>query len=447
MNQRCRSEQEEKLVQIGEPATSTYWKSLEERRNGPHFTAEFPGGLPQLNGAGAGEPTRRGFLGMMGFSLAAVGLSGCRGPVQNAIPLLVGSDDITPGVANYYATTCRGCASSCSLVVKQRDGRPIKIEGNAESTLFGNGTCATGQATVLSLYDDARFRGPVWRGQPAKWDELDQRVLDSLVEARAGHRKVALLSSTINSPSTLRIIAQFSQQHPNFTHVMYDPASYSGIRAANASSFGRAVIPHYSFDKARVIVGLEADFLGTWLSPVEFARQYANSRKPEGTPALHIQFESGLSVTGSNADVRVPVAPSQLGAAAVALLRRIARKAGVAGVPQGEEPVESAKLDAIADELWKHRGESLIVSGSNQVSVQVVVNALNSFLGNIGKTIDLAHPSLQRSGDDAALAELVKDMNSGKVGVLILDGANPAYDYPQAEHFLSGLQKVGISVS
>src|SRR5947208_15354312 len=111
MKQRCRSEQEEKLVQIGEPATSTYWKSLEERRNGPHFTAEFPGGLRQLNGAGAGEPTRRGFLGRMRFSLAAVGLSGCRGPVQNAITILVVLDDITPGVAKYYSTTCRSCAS------------------------------------------------------------------------------------------------------------------------------------------------------------------------------------------------------------------------------------------------------------------------------------------------------------------------------------------------
>jgi len=448
MKQRCRSEQEEKLVQIGEPATSTYWKSLEERRNGPHFTAEFPGGLPQLNGAGAGEPTRRGFLGMMGFSLAAVGLSGCRGPVQNAIPLLVGSDDITPGVANYYATTCRGCASSCSLVVKQRDGRPIKIEGNAESTLFGNGTCATGQATVLSLYDDARFRGPVWRGQPAKWDELDQRVLDSLVEARAGHRKVALLSSTINSPSTLRIIAQFSQQHPNFTHVMYDPASYSGIRAANASSFGRAVIPHYAFDKARVIVGLEADFLGTWLSPVEFARQYAAARRPEGSPSLHVQFESGLSVTGSNADVRIPIAPSELGAIAVALLRRVARKAGVTGVSEGKEFFSDAqKLDAVADELWKHRGESLVVSGVNDVSIQTVVNALNWFLGNIGKTVDLTQPSLQRTGDDSAMAELVEAMNRGEIHTLIVYGVNPAYDYSDSQHFLEGLDKVSLSVS
>src|SRR5579872_400380 len=151
------------LVQIGAPAAPAYWKSVEELYNGPHFTGEFPGGFPQANGTGRGEATRRDFLAMMGFTLAAAGLAGCRGPVQNAVPLLVGSDDIIPGVANYYATTCRGCASSCSLLVKQRDGRPIKIEGNAQSALFGGGTCATGQATVLSLYDDARLRRPLWR--------------------------------------------------------------------------------------------------------------------------------------------------------------------------------------------------------------------------------------------------------------------------------------------
>src|SRR5215831_9763129 len=246
---RCRSEQAEKLVQIGEPANSTYWKSLEERRNGPHFTAEFPGGLPQLNAAGAGETTRRGFLGMMGFSLAALGLSGCRGPVQNAIPLLVGSDDITPGVANYYATTCRGCASSCALAVKQRDGRPIKIEGNAESTLFGGGTCATGQATVLSLYDDARLRGPLWLGQPATWQEIDKRILDSLREARESKREIVLLSGSIVSPSMRNIIAKWRNSFPNFRHVEYDPISFSALRAANEQSFGRPVILHYAFDK------------------------------------------------------------------------------------------------------------------------------------------------------------------------------------------------------
>src|SRR5262249_60082871 len=220
---------------------------------GPRHLGEFPGGLP---GATRTETTRRDFLALMGFTLAAAGLSGCRAPVQNAIPLLAGSDQLVPGVSNWYATTCRGCASSCSLLVKQRDGRPIKIEGNAESPLFGGGTCATGQATVLSLYDDARLRGPLWHGESVGWEEIDRQVAESVNAAQAAGRGIALLSCTITSPSTRAIIAEWRERHANFTHVEYDPTSLSALRAANAESFGRPVIPHYFFDKARVIVGL-----------------------------------------------------------------------------------------------------------------------------------------------------------------------------------------------
>ena len=434
------------LVQIGGPAAPAYWKSPEELHKGLRSTGEFPGGLPPVKG-GQNEATRRDFLAMMGFTLAAAGLAGCRAPVQNAIPLLVGSDQIIPGVANYYATTCRGCASSCSLLVKQRDGRPIKIDGNAESALFGNGTCATGQATVLSLYDDARLRQPVWHGQPATWDEIDQHVLEALNEAEGQKGRIALLTGTINSPSLLAIIAEWKAHYTNFSHVVYDPISFSAIRTANANSFGRTVIPHYLFDKAQVIVALEADFLGTWLSPVEFARAYAARRKPEATPSLHIQFESSFSVTGSNADVRVAVAPSAMGNVAAGLLRRIARKARVTGIPDGADLIPGEKLDAVADELWKHRGESLVVSGVNDLAVQMTINALNGLLGNIGKTIDLAQPSLQRSGDDKAVADLIEAMDRGDVHTLILYGVNPAYDYADAGRFLNALQKVKLSVS
>jgi molybdopterin-containing oxidoreductase family iron-sulfur binding subunit len=418
---------------------------VEELYDGPRRIGEFPGGLP--SSGSRVETTRRDFLAAMGFTLAAAGLAGCRAPVQNAIPLLVGSDDIIPGVANWYATTCRGCASSCSLLVKQRDGRPIKIEGNAESSIFGGGTCATGQATVLSLYDDERLRGPLWRGQPASWQEIDRHVMDALREAESSKREIVLLSGTIASPSTRRIIREWQTRYPNFRHVEYDPVSLSALRAANAQSFGRAAVPHYAFNKARVIVGLEADFLGTWLSPVEFARQYAANRKPEGTPALHIQFESGMSVTGSNADVRVAVPPSHIGLVAVALLRRIARKAGVTPVAGAPDPIDSQKLDAVADELWKHRSESLVVSGANDISVQVVVNALNVALGNVGKTIDLEQASLQRSGDDIAMAGLAGKMQRGEIHTLIMYGVNPAYDYPEAEEFLAGLEKVSLAIS
>src|ERR1041385_762320 len=434
------------LVQIGEPRLTDYWKSVEELHQGPRLTGEFPGGLPSASGQPPGT-TRRDFLALMGFTLAAAGLSGCRAPVQNAVPLLVGSDQIVPGVSNWYATTCRGCASSCSLLVKQRDGRPIKIEGNAESQMFGGGTCATGQATVLSLYDDERLRGTLWHGEPAKWEEIDKHVKESLRDAEGGKCEIVLLSGTITSPSTRAVMDEWRARYINFRHIEYDAISFSAMRAANEQSFGRAVVPHYSFDKARVIVGLEADFLGTWLSPVEFARQYAANRKPEATLSLHIQFESGMSVTGSNADLRVSVPPSQMGQVAVALLHRVAHKAGLSQMKHERDPIEYGKLDAVAAELWKHRGESLVVAGANDLAVQLAVNALNSALGNVGKTIDLACPSVQRRGDDQAMEALVERMNRGDVHTLFMIDANPAYDYHQPARFLSGLEKIALSIS
>jgi molybdopterin-containing oxidoreductase family iron-sulfur binding subunit len=456
-SRKCSSKStQHELIQIGAPAASAYWKSIDELRHPPRFAGEFRGGLPPtLSGSPAkAEGTRRDFLALMGFSIAAAGLAGCRAPVQNAIPLLVGSDQIIPGVANWYATTCRGCASSCSLLVKQRDGRPIKIEGNAQSTLFGNGTCATGQATVLSLYDDARLRTPLWRGQPATWEEIDRYVLDSFKSADAKKGKIVLLSATLTSPSTLAVLSEWSKRYSTFRHVVYDAISFSALRTANGMSFGEAVIPHFAFDKARVIVGLEADFLGTWLSPVEFARQYAVTRRPQAKPALHVQFESGLSVTGSNADARIAIAPSQLGVVAVALLRRIARRAGLRDALEMPELIldldiglDSSKLDAVADALWKHRGQGLVVSGSNNVAVQTVVTTLNDLLGNIGNTIEVRQPSLQRGSDDAAMLELVEEMKRGEVHTLILYGVNPAYDYVNARDFLNGLEKVALSVS
>src|SRR5262249_15332124 len=161
--------------------------------------------------------------------------------------------------------------------------------------------------------------------------------------------------------------------------------------------------------------------------------------------SLHVQIESGLSVTGSNADLRIPVSPSEVGAIAVALLRRVAREAGVTGIPEGQEIFSDAqKLDAGAEELWEDRGESLGGSGVNDVSIQTVVNALNWFLGNIGKTVDLTQPSLQRTGDDSAMAELVEAMNRGEIHTLIVYGVNPAYDYSDSQHFLEGLDKVSL---
>ncbi|HEY2899739.1 MAG TPA: hypothetical protein VGL59_04115, partial [Polyangia bacterium] len=408
--------------------------------------------------------SRRDFLSLMGFSLGAVGLgAGCRAPVMHAIPLPMATPEMVPGVSLTYATTCGACPSSCTLLVKQRDGRPIKIDGNPDSPLFGGGTCATGQAALLSLYDSSRLRGPHWNGQPSTWAEIDERVAAALSSlgapggAGAGGQQIVLLSGTITSPSTRALIAAWARRYPNFRHVVVDAVSAGALREATRRTFGRAVVPHYRFDKARVVVALEADFLGTWLSPVEFARGYAAIRRASGAaPAMHVQIESGYSVTGSNADLRLPVPPSALGAVAAALYARLAQRAGgavaaanfpVADDPLTEEGLSPKQLDAIADHLWRARGVSLVVSGSGDADTQTLVAGMNILLGNIGHTVDVARPSLQRQGDDAALATLIAQMTDGQVGALMIYGANPGYDHPDGPAFLEGLKHVPLSIA
>jgi len=211
-------------------------------------------GLPTGTRSTGFDATRRDVLSLMGFSLGALGVSGCRAPVQHAVPLPTASVEMVPGVPNLYATTCGGCSAACALVVKQRDGRPIKIEGNESSPLTGGGTCAAGQASVLSLYDDARLRGPSWLGNPVSWPEMDRHIRTAL-GSHSDAREVVLLSPTITSPSTRAVLEDLRAVFPKFRHVVYDPMSLASLRAANRLCHGAAVIPHYRFDRARVVVG------------------------------------------------------------------------------------------------------------------------------------------------------------------------------------------------
>jgi Fe-S-cluster-containing dehydrogenase component/anaerobic selenocysteine-containing dehydrogenase len=431
-----------------------FWKSVEELRStreadGDAGTRDCFAGQRALTGPPP-APSRRDFLTLAGFSVAAAAVGGCsRGRVQKAIPFLNKPEEVTPGVANWYATTCGGCGAGCSLLVKTRDGRPIKIEGNSESALFGSGTCAVGQATVLSLYDSARLQGPLWQGQPASWDAVDARIEKRLAQAAANGRRVALLSRTILGPATRHLIGEWTNRR-GFEHVTYDAVSFTALRRATKSAFGIDAVPHYRFARARTIVGIEADFLGTWLSPVEFTRDYASRRHPDSPVPMsrHFQFESGVSLTGSNADVRVAIAPSERGLVALGLLRRIAAKQGATDLPElPASGLDPGALDRAAEELWRTRGESVVVCGAHDEATQLLVHATNALLGNIGTTVDLDRPSRQKQGDDEAIARLIGDMSAGRIDTLILYGVNPAYDYPEADRFTAALARVPLVVS
>ena len=392
---------------------------------------------------------RRDFLKYMGFGIGAATIAAsCEIPVRKAIPYVTKPDSVVPGVANYYASSYVRGGDYCSILVKTREGRPIKIEGNTMSSVTKGGTSARVQASVLDLYDTARIKEPK-SGTKNTWVALDTALAAELKPTA----NIRIVTNTIISPSLKKAIADFTTAYPNTKVVTYDAVSVSGMLDANQATFGQRVVPNYHFDKSEVIVSFNADFLGTWISPIEYAAGYAKGRKivDNSNPKMsrHYQLESYMSMTGSNADHRVLVKPSEQGAAILALHNAIASKAGASasGSPKINAKAQKA-ITVIAEDLWAAKGKSLVISASNDINEQTVVNAINNMLGNYGATIDFGAYSNQRQGDDKTIAQLVKDMNAGSVdAVMVYGDANPVYDLSNGVQFAAGLKKVGTSVS
>jgi len=390
---------------------------------------------------------RRDFLKYLGFSTAAAAVAAsCEMPVRKAVPFLNKPESVIPGVANFYASTYVSGGDTISVVVKQRDGRPIKIEGNELSTITNGGTNAQAQASVLDLYDNTRLRYPMQKDGKDFKEVTSFDAFDKMVGAAITGKAVAILTSTVNSPSTLAIINEFLAKYPGSRHVQYDAVSYSGMLLANEACYGKKAIPSYHFDNAKVIVSLGADFLGTWLSPTEFSGQYGKNRKVTGEkPELskHFQFESMMSLTGSNADDRHTHKPSETGAVALTLLAKLG---GAVTAPTLADAALVKKIGEAADALKANSGAGLVVCGSNDVNIQIIVNAINEAIGANGKTINWAITSNYKNGIDADMDKLITDMSGGAIGTVLIHGVNPAYSYNDSKKFKDALAKV-VSVS
>jgi MoCo/4Fe-4S cofactor protein with predicted Tat translocation signal len=440
-------------------ATKKYWKGLEELNNNPEFIKhsqnEFAEQVPVdefLSDDSLNEnngTNRRDFLKFLGFSVTAASLAACETPVNKAIPYVVKPEEITPGVANWYASTYYDGNDYASVIVKTREGRPIKIEGNDLSKVTKGGTNARVQASVLSLYDSSRLAGPTANNATATWEQVDKDIIAKLETAAAEGKAIRILSSSIISPSTNAVIAEFIAKYPTAKQVTYDAVSYSGIANANAHTFGKSFIPSYNFDKADVIVSIAADFLANWLSPIEYAKQYAQTRKVSKNKtkmSKHFQFESNLSLTGANADERVPVKVSEQGKVAVNLYNAVAKIVGGSTIPSSPLACD-AEIAKAAKALTESKGKAVVVSGSNDTNVQLVVNGINQLLDSYGNTIDIQATSNTHQGDDAAFAELVSEMAAGKVAVLITYNTNPVYTAPASLKFAEAYKKVGVRIS
>lgn len=316
---------------------------------------------------------------------------------------------------------------------------------------------------VFGLYDPERLRQPLIASRPATWEQIDQKITQKLAAIRQSGGKVRVLTGLITGPTSLETIQKFLTQFSDGKHITYQPVSTDAIRQAHLHSHGTNAIPSYRFDKARLVVSFGADFLGTWISPVQFTRGYAKARSlqnGEREMLRHVHFESRMSLTGSNADTRVKVSPTEETQALLYLAKLVATLDGTdvaSSLPVAQQlaTFEPERLndttretvERIAKDLMKHHGNGLIVSGSGDPDVQYLVNFINYAAGSYGNTVDLAVSSASNQSGDQDMVELVRQMNAGEIAALIVSGVNPAYDYFDSQAFSNGMQKVSLKVS
>ncbi len=429
-------------------APKTYWKSLAER------AGDITGNQPHPFGDGPTAMSRRRFLEAAGFTVSLATVSGCgRAPVENSLPFPIQPAGVTPGRMRYYASTCGGCPAACGLLVGVRDGRPLKMEGMPEHPVSRGGLCAIGQAQPLGLYDSERLRQPKHNAKDTSWDDVDASITRQLRIIASRGSAVRFVTPTTTSPTLLSAIASFLSTFDDARHVTFDAISCAAILDAHARTHGARLLPHFKLEQARVIVSLGADFLGTWISPVEFTAAWRSRRIPtEEHPEMsyHVQLEGRMSLTGSNADNRLRLAPDDYGVVLSHLARELANLAGQApptGALGPSSPILAADVGDLAERLWNARGESVVLCDSQDVSVQVLVNFINHTLGNYGKTVDIERPSRQQQGNDADVLTLIEELKAGKVAALFVAGTDLTHNLPDRDALAAAIGKVSLVVS
>lgn len=427
-----------------------YWKSVEELENSSIVealrnnefveeipTEEFLGNADALASSGT---SRRDFLKYVGFSTAAVTLAACEGPVHKSIPYVLQPEQIIPGVADYYATSVFDGFDFANLLVKTREGRPIKIENN---TISGAKFSANARihASILGLYDSMRLKEPKLEGKNSSWSAVDLKIKSSLADAKAKGGQVVLLTNTLASPSTEKLIGEFIAKNPNAKHVVYDAVSSSDALDAFETVYGERALVDYDFSKASLIVSVGADFLGDWQGGA-YDTGYAQGRIPQnGKMSRHFQFESNMTLSGAAADKRIPMSTANQKQALVQIYNIIAG----ASVAVSLDAKFKAEVDKAAQQLKAAGSKGVLVSGIEDKNAQLLVLAINQILAS--EAFSTAGTRQIRKGSNAVVSQLIKDMNAGSVHTLIMSGINPVYTLADSASFVSGLKKVKTSVA
>ena len=427
-----------------------YWKSELELSNDSsivdnlknnEFVNELPIDAFESNESGIenSSTNRRDFLKYLGFSTAAATLASCEGPVNRSIPYVVQPEQIIPGISNFYATSISDGFDFANVLVKTREGRPIKVEINKLSD--DNTPNARVQASVLSMYDSSRLQGPTLDGQDISWDQFNLNVKAQLDAMKASNKRVVLLTQTFASPTTESIIKNFTKKYPNVEHIIYDAISDSKALDAFELSFGVRALPTYDFDKAQVIVSLAADFLGDWQGG-GFSKGYAKNRVPKnGKMSKHYQIEANMSLSGANADVRIPLKPSTQIKALLKIYENISgENTGIVL----EDKLDS-NLKIISDSLIDAGNSGVFITGIDDVNAQLIALKINMLIKS--RVLNTSKLNLTRQGNDNKVSSFVNDLMDKKVDGLIMAGVNPSYTLPDSKKFNDALKSIDFTVS
>lgn len=449
---------------------STYWRSFEELNNTPEFQkslqTEFMSSPLREESKDEGTETdgvaRRDFLKLMGASIALTTAAGCiRRPVQKIVPYNKQPEEVTVGVSNWYTSSYFDGQEGLALLVKSREGRPVHIQGNPKFPLNGTGASVKAQASLLGLYEPNRLQKPFRNLFNEKrtnketvgvsWEELDNKVVESLKKGG-----VAILSGNVSSPSTKAVIGDFKAGF-NADHYVWEPLA-DDVVEAQASSYGEAVMPGYRYDKAQMIVSIDADFLGTWGPTMTNNKRFADGRRNIDKMSRLVSFDSTYSLTGANADIRFRIKPSQQFDIVMGLIAEIVGKVSVSdSVKTAVAPyngiadklgISAEAFKKVAADLVNNQGESIVVAGGIQtktkdsMALQVAVNYLNSILGNDGKTVVAQAGNKHLTASTGQIKDLIAKMNAGDVKTLIIYRSNPFYSLSADLGFAEALIKV-----
>ena len=434
-------------AQIRQTTGPEYWRSLEELAGTPEFQEmlhrEFPKGASEW----VESVSRRGFLQLMGASLAMAGMTGCtKLPLEPIVPYVKQPEDLIPGRPKFYATAVTLSGYASPVLVESHMGRPTKIEGNDKHPASLGGTDIFTQAALLGMYDPDRSQTITQNGDVNSWSAFVRETKGPLmVQKNIGGAGIRILTQTISSPTLADQLRAFLKIYPQAKWHVYEPVNRDNVLEGAKLAFGQPMETRYDFTKADVIVSLDADFLyAGYPGNTRYIRDFASLRNPDGKMSRFYAIESTPTSTGAKADHRYPMKAGEIEEVVRAFTHLVQPLAGL----RGKTPEAMRFLEPIRDDLWKRPGSSAIVAGDHQPAiVHALVHMMNSSLGNIGKTVFYTEPvDANPINQTGSLRDLVADMRAGKVDLLVIMGGNPIYDAPADLGFADALKSSNISL-